>query len=53
MKLKEKMFKKTDHVWGCSICKDMEERGYREERLFMRDFFDKKLRPIKYKLKKI
>lgn len=40
------------HIFVCDICFEMERRDYYSESKYWDDFFDHKLRPIKYKLVK-
>jgi hypothetical protein len=51
--MKVKKFNKTDHVWECMCCEEMEKRGYRSESKFWDDFFAHKEKPVKYELLKV
>jgi len=43
--------KKVDeHTEKCEVCNEMAKRGYRDEEKYWDDFFDHKLKPVKYKL---
>jgi hypothetical protein len=42
----------SGHVFDCLCCFDMERRGYESENDYWDDFFERKLKPVAFKLVK-